>query len=118
MASSIPSLIFFENELLDTAVRKVGHLGAFFVISVGASHALSGVLEPRLATRLVVFLATGVASLDEVIQLGTAGRLGSPLDVLLDVAGAVGGVLAYRRWGLGPTRESGVSSADHSSEEV
>ena len=96
-ASSIPSLVFFESDLLDTVVRKVGHVATFFIISFGALYALKGLLEPRLATRLVVTAATVIAISDEVIQLGIAGRMASPLDVLLDFAGIVGGVLAYRR---------------------
>ena len=114
-ASSIPSLVFFEDDLLDTAVRKVGHVGTFFVISFGALHVLGGLLGRRLATLLVVAGATAIAVTDEVIQLGIAGRLASPLDVFLDLAGILGGVIAYRRF-AGPKGEVAAPDSHHHSD--
>ena len=98
VAALTPNLIFFDDDVLDFVVRKLGHLVAYFGIAFGASVAIGANLPRRQTVWLVLIGATGLAVLDEVVQLDVAGRLSSPLDVVLDLVGAVGGIVAWVRF--------------------
>ena len=74
----------------DLLLRKLAHAAEFAVL---------GVLFLRAVERpvLAFLLASAYAVSDEIHQIFVPGRLGSPLDVLIDVAGvAVGIALALR----------------------
>ena len=74
----------------DLLLRKLAHAAEFAVLGVLF---LRAVERPALA----FLLASAYAVSDEIHQIFVPGRLGSPLDVLIDVAGvAVGIALALR----------------------
>jgi VanZ family protein len=87
--SSVPSLST-ELGTWDTILRKLAHL---------AEYAILGMLLLRATRRaaLAVALAGVYAVTDEVHQLFVEGRHGSPLDVGIDTAGALAGVLLWQR---------------------
>lgn len=98
VAALTPNLIFFDDDVLDFVVRKLGHLVAYFGIAFGASVAIGANLPLRHTAGLVLTGAIALAVLDEVVQLDVAGRLSSPFDVILDAVGAVGGIAAWIRF--------------------
>jgi VanZ family protein len=76
----------------DLVLRKLAHAAEFAVL---------GFLLLRATGRERPALALGIAYAvsDELHQYFVPGRLGSPLDVLVDAVGVVVGVLAAgRRW--------------------
>jgi len=79
----------------DLVLRKVAHAVEFAVLGALLSRALA---DARVA------FAAGVAYAvsDEVHQSFVPGRLGSPLDVLIDAAGVALGVLLWRRYAVPP----------------
>jgi len=87
--SSIPDLGTGLGDW-DLLLRKLAHAAEFAVLGVLV---LRAVERPALA----FLLASAYAVSDEIHQIFVPGRLGSPLDVLIDVAGvAVGIALALR----------------------
>lgn len=80
-------------------VRKTGHLTEYAVLSALLLRARMG-SNPALqrglphATAFAVLVAAAFAITDELHQSFVPGREGSPLDVMIDVVGAIGGVLA------------------------
>ena len=87
--SSIPDLGTGLG-LWDLTLRKLAHAFEFAVF---------GLLLARALRKDAVALAAGIAYAigDEVHQHFVPGRVGSPLDVLLDAVGVGLGVLAWRR---------------------
>jgi hypothetical protein len=80
------------------ALRKFGHFVAYGLFAVLALRALAGDRPPtrRLALRALV-VAVLLSSVDETLQALAPDRGGSPLDVLLDGAGAATALLLLRR---------------------
>jgi len=76
----------------DLVLRKVGHACEFAVLGALLLRALR---DERAA------LAAGIAYAvsDELHQHFVPGRVGSPLDVLIDSVGVAVGVLLWRRYG-------------------
>jgi VanZ family protein len=74
----------------DVALRKVAHAGEFAVLGFLLFRALD-----RERTALALGIAYAIS--DEVHQHFVPGRLGSPLDVLIDAVGVVVGVLLVGR---------------------
>jgi VanZ family protein len=87
--SSIPDLATGLGTL-DLVLRKVGHF---------LEYAVLGALLFRAVGREPVALLLGslYAATDEIHQAFVPGRLGSPLDWLIDTAGAAAGVLVLAR---------------------
>ena len=87
--SSIPSLSTGLG-LWDTVLRKLAHAAAF---------ALLGFLLVRALARELPAFAAGVAYAisDEIHQHFVPGRHASPVDVAIDAAGVLVGVLALQR---------------------
>jgi hypothetical protein len=87
--SSIPDLGTGLGDW-DLVLRKVAHAAEFAVLGVLL---LRAVQRPVLA----FLLASAYAVSDEIHQTFVPGRLGSPLDVLIDMSGvAVGIAVALR----------------------
>jgi hypothetical protein len=87
--SSIPDLGTGLGDW-DLVLRKVAHAAEFAVLGVLL---LRAVQRPTLA----FLLASAYAVSDEIHQTFVPGRLGSPLDVLIDMSGvAVGIAVALR----------------------
>jgi VanZ family protein len=86
--SSIPSLGTGLG-LWDLALRKLAHLTEFAIL---------GLLLARALRDLPAFAAgVAYAVTDEVHQHFVEGRLGAPVDVAIDAAGVLIGIVAYRR---------------------
>jgi VanZ family protein len=101
VAGSTPNLIFIDDPLADTVLRKIGHVLAFMAIAFGAGVTVGVSLQRSHAAWLILTGAAALAVLDEVIQSRVAGRLSSPLDVAVDILGAAAGILAwllFERW--------------------
>lgn len=98
VASSTPNLIFVDDPLADLVARKLGHLFAFMAIAFGAG-LTAGTSLPRSYTACLLVMGTAsLALLDEAIQSRIPGRLSSPIDVVLDLLGAVCGIAAWLRF--------------------
>ena len=74
----------------DTILRKLAHV---------AEYAILGALLLRAVRRPGLAVALGVvyAASDEVHQMFVEGRHGAPLDVVIDAAGLLVGIIAWRR---------------------
>ena len=88
--SSVPSLGTGLGTW-DLVLRKLAHV---------SEYALFGLLLARAVRRpaVAVVLAGAYAVTDEVHQTFVEGRHGAPLDVAIDTAGALVGVLVWVRW--------------------
>ena len=104
--SAQPDLRFVEDEFLDFVVRKVGHAGVFGILALLAWRALGLTTvwrQPRTPV-VALGLTVGYAITDELHQGLVAGRYPSPVDVGIDIVGAlvaIGIVLAItgrQRW--------------------
>jgi VanZ family protein len=75
----------------DLVLRKLAHV---------SEYALLGLLLARATRRPAVaaVLAAAYAVTDEIHQTFVEGRHGAPLDVAIDTAGALVGVLVWLRW--------------------
>jgi VanZ family protein len=89
--SAIPSLSTGLGTW-DLVLRKLAHAAEFAV--------LGALLLRALAGRATAAFALGVAYAvtDEIHQHFVAGRTGAPLDVAIDAAGVLIGIVAYGRW--------------------
>jgi VanZ family protein len=86
--SSIPSLST-DLGTWDTILRKLAHLTEYGVLG---ALLLRAIRSPVAG----VVVATLYAVTDEVHQLFVEGRHGAPLDVGIDAAGALAGVLVWQ----------------------
>jgi len=86
--SSVPSL-GTDLGTWDTILRKLAHVAEFAIL---------GGLLLRAVRRPGVAFALGLlyAVTDEVHQTFVEGRHGAPIDVAIDAAGVLAGVLAWR----------------------
>ncbi len=75
----------------DLALRKLAHTGEYAVLGALLLRALRRPLP-------AAGLAIAYAASDEVHQTFVVGRQGQPLDVLIDAAGVLAGVLLWRRF--------------------
>jgi VanZ family protein len=80
--------------LIDHIGRKLIHFGEYALLCFLWWRALRNVTNPRRAALLAFVLASGYAITDEFHQTFVEGRHGTPLDWLIDTAGA--GVVALR----------------------
>jgi VanZ family protein len=76
----------------DLVLRKIAHAGEFAVL---------GALLLRAVRETLPALTLGIAyaATDELHQHFVPGRVGSPVDVLIDAVGVAVGVTAWRRLG-------------------
>ena len=82
--------------LIDQIGRKLIHLGAYALLCFLWWRALRNVTNSRKAAVLAFVLASGYAITDEFHQTFVEGRHGTPVDWLIDSAGA--GIVALRLW--------------------
>ena len=87
-------------------IRKCAHLAEYGILAVliwrglrGSSSEPDQLWSWRLA-RLAMCCAALYAATDELHQSFVPSRTGSPMDVLIDSAGAILGVIALHRWGI------------------
>lgn len=83
---------------IDTVGRKLVHFGEYALLCALWWRALRAVLAHERALLFALALASAYAVTDEYHQSLVAGRQGTPVDWLIDTAGAVAAaVLIHRR---------------------
>ena len=77
-------------------IRKAAHFTEYFVLGLLVNHAQTDTKILKNDLLCIALWTLIVPCIDETLQLFTAGRAGSPLDVLLDMCGCLCGALLYR----------------------
>ncbi len=88
-----------DRSFLQLLVRKAFHFSEYALLAALWWRALRTRVEPRTALMAAFALAAGYAVTDEVHQTFVDTRVGTPVDVLIDLAGAATAIalLARRR---------------------
>lgn len=81
--------------LVDLIGRKIVHAASFGALCLLWWRALPGIGAAALAVPFL--LAAGYGAVDEYHQTFVAGRVGSPIDVAIDAAGAAIAIVLIRR---------------------
>ena len=84
-------LVVYFPDLTHELLRKMAHFGEFFLLGFGMQGTLYYGKKFNLSKPIL--FCTLVAMADETIQLEVAGRSSQLLDVWIDVAGAVFGIM-------------------------
>jgi VanZ family protein len=91
--SSIPSQEIPDFGSLDFTVKKLGHVAGYALLGAAYLHALGD--QKSSAAWLALSLAILFAITDEFHQYFVPGRNASPIDVLIDGAGAWIGIQVW-----------------------
>lgn len=86
------------SELINAPMRKVIHASVYFVLAFFIMVLLNIIFEHKkywLTLLIALIICIGFAATDEYHQTFINGRTGQPLDVVIDSAGAIGGLLFY-----------------------
>lgn len=86
------------SQLINAPMRKVIHASVYFVLAFFIMTLFNIIFEHKkyLLTFIITFiLCAGFAVTDEYHQTFVAGRTGQLMDVLIDSAGAVAGLVFY-----------------------
>lgn len=89
----------FESQI-DFILRKMAHITEYGILTFLAWRAVSDMGDKKDGKYLVVAIVFSMlyAVSDEYHQLFVAGRVGSPVDVLIDSAGiAIAGIIIWRK---------------------
>lgn len=89
----------FSNQV-DFVLRKLAHITEYGILVFLAWRAVSDMGDKKDGKYLVVAIVFSMlyAVSDEYHQLFVAGRVGSPVDVLIDSAGiAIAGIIIWRK---------------------
>ncbi len=97
--SNQPSADLPNFGLWDVLVKKTGHFLAYAGLALLALRAVWGGKRPYLTATIIVLL---YASSDEFHQTFIAGRTGTPIDVLIDMGGALTCLWLVHRLHLAP----------------
>jgi VanZ family protein len=82
----------------DLVLRKCAHMTEYALLTVLWWRALNDTMPPRRALAVAYGIAVAYAATDEFHQTFVTGRHGSPVDVLIDAAGAgIGAIFVLRR---------------------
>lgn len=93
--SSLPELRIATEPVVDTVLRKLGHLGAYALLAIFVAYALGNDHRDR-RTMLTLGIIVAYAVSDEVHQAFVPGRVPAMLDVAIDAVGGVLGLIAVR----------------------
>ena len=85
--------------LIDQIGRKIIHFAEYGLLCFLWWRPLRSVTNPRAAVLLAFVIASAYAATDEFHQTFVEGRHGTPVDWLIDSAGA--GLVAFRLWRVG-----------------
>ena len=77
-------------------IRKAAHFSEYFILGLLVSHAQKKAKILNFDYLCIALWTLAVPCIDETLQLFTAGRAGSPYDVLLDMCGCLCGAMVYR----------------------
>ena len=80
-------------QVLHLPIRKLAHMSEYAVLAITVMWAVYGV-KRRYLVALVVSVLYAIS--DECHQLFVSGRAGTPVDVLIDSAGVIVGLVVYR----------------------
>jgi len=83
---------------IDKVGRKVVHFGEYALLCALWWRALRDRLSTDAALVAAVVITSAYAATDEVHQSFVGGRHGTPVDWLIDTAGALTAALLIRRW--------------------
>ncbi len=83
---------------IDKVGRKLIHFGEYALLCALWWRALRDRLSPNAALTAAVVIASAYAVTDEFHQSFVEGRHGTPVDWLIDTAGALTAALLIRRW--------------------
>ena len=83
--SSIPSLASGLPSWQDFILRKIAHVAVFFMFTFLLAKSLNS--TKRYYLLFVIVAGVFYAFIDELHQLGVAGRTGAPQDILIDTFG-------------------------------
>lgn len=83
---------------IDTLLRKLAHFGEYVLLCGLWWRALRAVLADGRALVFAVAVASAYAATDEYHQSLVAGRHGTPVDWLIDTAGALAAAVLIHRW--------------------
>lgn len=100
--SAQPNLPHAPRPWLDTLLKKGGHATAYGVLAWLYLRALRGSSARDRARPLAALLAAAYALTDELHQAFVPGRHPSPVDVLIDGAGALLAMALERWWARRP----------------
>ena len=94
--SALPDLRLADEPLLDFILHKAGHLAVYAILAALVAWALDlpGAVRSRVWT-LAVVACLVYAATDELHQGFVAGRHPTPVDVAIDMFGALLGLAAY-----------------------
>jgi VanZ family protein len=87
--SAQPNLRFVQDEGLDFAIRKAGHMAVFGILALLLWVAMAATPAPRWPWAWSLAIAVVYAVTDELHQGGVSGRHASAVDVGIDAAGAL-----------------------------
>jgi VanZ family protein len=99
------------DDLLDVILKKSAHAAGYAVLAMLLCRALgiAAAVHAEQATRLRTAIALGIALAyaisDEYHQSFVAGRTPSPVDVMIDFAGALLGAAAYHWYARAATAQ-------------
>jgi VanZ family protein len=85
------------DPLHEVVMRKLAHFGEFALLAALVARALGGPLLPGTAVR-ALGIAVAYAISDEIHQAFVPLRTPSPIDVLIDTAGALTALAILRLW--------------------
>jgi VanZ family protein len=97
-ASHTPSAQIPDTGPWDLLVKKGGHLFSYALLAWLWSRALQPALAPPRLYWAVFAIAALYAVSDEYHQTSIPGRNGTPVDVLIDAAGALLAILLWQWW--------------------
>jgi VanZ family protein len=83
---------------IDKVGRKFVHFGEYALVCALWWRALRDRLSPSAALTAALVIASAYAATDEFHQSFVEGRHGTPVDWLIDTAGALTAALLIRRW--------------------
>ena len=92
--SSVPELNSGLEVLWDTVLRKLAHISEFAILAGLVTYALG---RRRWQLELALMISAAYAVSDEIHQLFVRQRVGSIIDVGIDVAGIIIGLLLYKK---------------------
>lgn len=85
---------------IDTVGRKLVHFGEYALLCALWWRALRTTLDGERALVVAVAITSAYAATDELHQTIVPGRHGTPVDWVIDTAGALTGALLIRRYAL------------------
>ena len=98
VVSSTPGDLIPSAGPWDLLLKKGGHLASYAVLAWLWLQALRPAVVSLRVLLTVFAIVTLYAVTDEVHQTFVAGRSGTPVDVLIDAAGALLGILLWCWW--------------------